>query len=99
MPLLFKRNTMFRTHSHHQGYLTITFEDTSHQEHASTQNTQTILCLPWISRVLQKIHQGFTEITKPLTLLKCQQVKFGWTPAGHEAFLRLKESIIHAPIL
>ena len=61
MPLLFKRNTIFRTHSQYQGYPTITFKDTSHPEHASTQNVQTSLCLPWISRVLQKIHQGFCK--------------------------------------
>ena len=57
MPLLFKRNTIFRTHSQHQGHPTITFKGTSHPEYASTQNAQTGLCLPWISRVLQKIHQ------------------------------------------
>ena len=39
------------------------------------------------------------KIAKPLTLLTCQQVKFNWTPAHHEAFLHLKESITQAPIL
>ena len=39
------------------------------------------------------------KIAKSLTLLKCQQVKFEWTPTHHEAFLKLKESIIQAPIL
>ena len=34
-----------------------------------------------------------------MTLLTQQQVKFEWTPAHHEAFLKLKESIIQAPIL
>ena len=41
----------------------------------------------------------FAKIAKPLTLLTHQQVKFDWTPTHHEAFLKLKESIIQAPIL
>ena len=39
------------------------------------------------------------KIAKPLTLLTCQQVKFNWTLAHHDAFLTLKEFIIQAPIL
>ena len=34
-----------------------------------------------------------------MTLFTQQQVKFEWTPAHHEAFLKLKESIIQALIL
>ena len=34
-----------------------------------------------------------------MTLLARQQVKFEWTPAHHEAFLKLKESMTQAPIL
>ena len=48
-------------HPQHQGHLTTTFKNTSHPEHASTQNFQTSLCLPWISRVLQKVYQKFCE--------------------------------------
>ena len=59
MSLLFQRDSIFRTHSKHKGHLTITFEDASHPENASTNNTQTGSCLPWISRLLQKIHQTF----------------------------------------
>ena len=47
----------------------------------------------------RKFIRNFAKITKPLTLLKCQQVKFDWTLTHHEAFLKLKESIIEAPIL
>ena len=36
---------------------------------------------------------------KPLTLLIRQEVKFEWTPEHHEAFMKLKDSIIQAPIL
>ena len=38
-------------------------------------------------------------MAKPLTLLTRQQVKFKWTPAHQEAFIKLKDSIIQAPIL
>ena len=59
---------------------------------------KTRLWLPWTSRVLQEVHQGFHETSKPLTLLTWQQVRFDWTPTHHEAILKLKESIIVAPI-
>ena len=47
----------------------------------------------------RKFIKDFAKIAKPLTLLTWQKVKFEWTPAHHEAFLKLKESIIQAPIL
>ena len=47
----------------------------------------------------RKFLKDFTKIAKQLTLLTQQQVKFEWTPAHHEAFLKLKESIIQALIL
>ena len=47
----------------------------------------------------RKFIKNFAKIAKPLTLLTHQQVKFDWTPAHHDAFLTLKESIIQAPIL
>ena len=47
----------------------------------------------------RKFIKNFAKIAKPLTLLTCQQVKFDWTLTHHEAFLKLKESIIQAPIL
>ena len=43
--------------------------------------------------------KDFTKIAEPLTMLTRQQVKFEWTPAHHEAFLKLKDSIIQALIL
>ena len=42
---------------------------------------------------------NFAKIAKPLTLLTRQQVKFEWTPEHQEAFMKLKDSIIQAPIL
>ena len=47
----------------------------------------------------RKFIKNFEKIAKPLTLLTCQKVKFNWTPTHHEAFLKLKESAIEAPIL
>ena len=47
----------------------------------------------------RKLIKDFAKIAKPLTLLTRQQVKFEWTPAHNEAFLKLKDSIIQAPIL
>ena len=47
----------------------------------------------------RKFIKGFAKITKPLTLLTRQQVKFDWTPAHHATFLHLKEAIVQAPIL
>ena len=42
----------------------------------------------------RKFIKDFAKIAKPLTLLTRQQVKFEWTPAHHEAFLTLKDSIL-----
>ena len=47
----------------------------------------------------QKFIKNFGRTGKPLMLLTYQQVKFDWTLTNHEAFLKLKESIIQAPIL
>ena len=47
----------------------------------------------------RKFIKGFTKITKPITLLTRQQVKFNWLPSHHTAFLILKEATIQAPIL
>ena len=47
----------------------------------------------------KKFIRGFAKIAKPLTLLSRQQVKFHWTPEHQEAFIHLREAIVHAPIL
>ena len=47
----------------------------------------------------RKFIKDIMKIAKPLTLLSQQQVKFEWTPVHHEAFLKLKESIIQALII
>ena len=43
--------------------------------------------------------KNFAKIAKPLTLPTRQQVKFEWTPEHQESFMKLKDSIIQAPIL
>ena len=47
----------------------------------------------------RKFIKNFTKITKMLTLFTRQQVKFEWTSEHQEAFMKLKDSIIQAPIL
>ena len=47
----------------------------------------------------RKFIKDFTKMAKPLTFLTRQQVKFEWTPAHQEAFMKLKDSIIQALIL
>ena len=47
----------------------------------------------------RKFIKLFANITKPLTSLTRQQVKFEWTPVHHTTFLHLKEAIVQAPIL
>ena len=47
----------------------------------------------------RKFIKNFAKIAKPLTLLTRQQVKFEWTPEHQEAFMKLKDSIMQAPIL
>ena len=47
----------------------------------------------------RKFIKNLAKIAKPVTLLTRQQVKFEWTPEHQQAFLKLKDSIIQAPIL
>ena len=86
MQLLFQRNLISRTYPKCYRYQTFTFQDTCHTTHATT------------NRYYRKF-KGFAKITKPLTLLTKQQVKFEWTPVHHTAFLHLKEATVQAPIL
>ena len=47
----------------------------------------------------RKFIKKFAKIAKPLTILTRQQVKFEWIPEHQEAIIKLKDSIIQAPIL
>ena len=54
---------------------------------------------PGLVGYYRKFIKDFAKIAKPLTLLTRQHVKFEWTPSHQEAFMKLKDSIIQAPIL
>ena len=56
--LLLQRNTISRTHPQCYRYQTTSCLDTCHTTHANTDDTQTSHSLPWLSGILQKIHQG-----------------------------------------
>ena len=56
------------------------------------------MCIPGVGRLLQKVYQKFHVDSKTINLTR-QQVEFEWTPEHQEAFMKLKDSIIQAPIL
>ena len=47
----------------------------------------------------RKFIKNFTKIPKPLTMLTHMDVKFEWKDIHQDAFMKLKEAIIQAPIL
>ena len=47
----------------------------------------------------RKFIKNFAKIAKPLTMLTRMDVKFEWKETHHDAFMKLKEAIIWAPIL
>ncbi len=47
----------------------------------------------------RKFIRGFSEVCKPLHRLTEKNVVFEWTPACEEAFTKLKEALVTAPIL
>ena len=99
MPLLHKGNTVFKTHSQHQGHLTITFKTQAIQTMHPPKTPKQVCTFLGLVGYYRKFIKDFMKIAKPLTLLTSHQVKFDWMPTHHEDFLKLKESIIEAPIL
>ena len=47
----------------------------------------------------RKFIKNFAKIAKPLTMLTRMDVKFKWKETHHSAFMKLKDTIIQAPIL
>ena len=47
----------------------------------------------------RKFIKNFAKIAKPLTKLTRMGIKFEWKDTHHDAFMKLKEAIIQAPIL
>ena len=66
--------------------------------HASTTPKQLHAFLGLVG-YYRKFIKNFVTIAKPLILITRHQVKFEWTPEHQEAFMKLKDSIIQAPIL
>ena len=50
-------------------------------------------------RYYRKFIRNFAKIAKPLTMLTRMDVKFEWKDTHQDAFMKLKEAIIQAPIL
>ena len=80
MSLLYKRNTIFRTHSQHQGHLTIAFKTQATQNMHPPRMPKQVHAFLGLVRYYRKFIKNFAKIAKPLTLLTRQQVKFDWTP-------------------
>ena len=57
------------------------------------------MCFLVLVDYYRKFIKNFAKIAKLLALLTRQQVKFEWPPKQQEAFMKLKDSIIQAPIL
>ena len=66
MSLLHKRNTIPQTHLRQGRDQTSSSKDRSHQDYAPTSEPETVSCLPWISGILQKIHQELRENSKTI---------------------------------
>ena len=57
------------------------------------------MCIPGIGRLLQKVHKIFQKDSKAVNLTHKAASEVEWTPEHVEAFMKLKDSIIQAPIL
>ena len=99
MPLLLQRDSIFRTYFKYKRHLPTTLKTQAIQKVHPPTTPREVCAFLGLVGYYRKFIKDFTKIAKPLTLLTQQQVKFEWTPAHHEAFLKLKESIIQAPIL
>ena len=98
MPFFLQENSIFRTYFEHQLHLSIALQDTGYSEVHPPTPEQVCAFLRLVG-YYPKFIKNFTKIAKLLTLLTRQQVKFEWTPAHHEAFLKLNNFIIQAQIL
>ena len=99
MPFLHKGDPVLWTHFLHQRHQTSTIKNPSHKQHAPPKTAQQVCAFLGLIRYCGKFIKNFAKMAKPLTLVTHQKVNFEWTPIHHIAFLKLKESIIQAPIL
>ena len=56
-----QRNSVSGTHPQCYRYQATACQDTNHTTHVTTNDTQTSQTLPWLSGILQKIHQGICK--------------------------------------
>ena len=61
MQFLFERNPVLGTHFKCYRYKTPTIQDTCHKTHATTNHIQTSLSFPWISQILQEVHERICQ--------------------------------------
>ena len=66
MSLLHQRNTIPRTHLRQRRDQTNSSKNRSHQGYAPTSEPKTGSRLPWISGILQKIHQELRKNSKTM---------------------------------
>ena len=98
MPLLFQRNSIFRTYFKHQGNLPTTFKDTSHSKNAPTEKSLTSSSLPWISWILLEIYQEFHPNSKTIDP-PYQTASEIWMDSGTSWSLPQTERIHHPSII
>ena len=94
-----KGKPILGTYTQHQRHQTTTVKNASNQNMHPPKMPKQVCALLGLMGYYRKFIRNFAKIAKPLTLLTHQQAKFKWTPAHHNAFLTLKESVIQAPIL
>ena len=99
MSLLCQRNTIPRTHLRQGRDQTSSSKNRSHQGYAPTSEPKTGLHLPRISGILQKIHQELRKNSKTINNVNTYGRKIEWKDIHQDAFMKLKEAIIQAPIL
>ena len=99
MSLLLQRNSIFGTYFEHKTYPPPALRDTGYSEDAPPTTPKQVHAFLRLGGYYRKFIKDFPKTAKPLTLLTRQQVKFEWTPAHNEAFLKYKGSIIQALIL
>ena len=95
----FFSNSMLGTHFKHQGHLSTTLKTQAIQKMHPPMTPKQVYAFLGLVGYYRKFIKNFAKITKPLTLLTRQQVKFEWTPEHQEAFMKLTDSTIQAPNL
>ena len=79
MPFLHKWNTIFGTHTQHQGIWPLPSKTQAIQNMHPPKMPKQVHAFLGLVGYYRKFIKNFEKIAKPLTLLTCQQVKFDWT--------------------